>query len=60
MLDMFKKTTAWKAEVFVLTKTLIDGQRTNGLLMQRKVDGQYEYREPTPEEEEEYLSQVAW
>ena len=41
-------------------KKLIDGQLARGPLMRRKVDGRWEYRKMTPEEEAEYMNIEAW
>jgi len=40
--------------------TLPDGTKTLGLVMWRKVNGKWQYRKPTLEEEDDYVSRDAW
>lgn len=40
--------------------TLPDGTSSGRLVMRRMVEGRWEYRAPTKEEEAEYVSSEAW
>jgi hypothetical protein len=57
---MFSRNTDWHAFVAHDVKTLITGERERGLLMRRKLDGAWEFRRPTPREEEDFVSSDAW
>jgi hypothetical protein len=50
----------WKFHVPLRAATLPDGTKTLGLVMRRKVDGKWQYRKPTLEEEDDYVSRDAW
>ncbi|MGZ3409636.1 MAG: hypothetical protein ACXWJW_02760 [Xanthobacteraceae bacterium] len=53
--------TEWrKCEALFFSKLLIDGTSATGPLMRRKVDGKWQYRKLTPDEESERLADVAW
>ncbi len=45
---------------FLFAVTLPDGSKTRRLVMRRKIDGKWDCRLATPEEEAEYMSRDAW
>jgi len=40
--------------------TLPNGEKASGQLMRRKINGKWQYREPTQAEIDEYLSVMSW
>jgi hypothetical protein len=50
----------WQFFIASFAVSLADGTKASGLLMRRKRDGRWEYRPPTPEEEENYVCCEAW
>lgn len=50
------EAVGWNLEIFFLTKTLVDGTKAHGVLARRRVNGEWQYRLPTADEEEEYAT----
>ena len=50
----------WRPTESKAAKTLIDGTTSNGLLMVRRVDGRWEYRAMTSQEERDYFEEGAF
>ena len=57
---MFSKNTDWEAFMAMRDRQLLTGEKAHGLLMRRKVNGEWEYRLPTPAEESDYVSGDGW
>lgn len=50
----------WKCIHVILPVTTIDGERVVDLVARRRINGKWEYRRPTQEENEEYVKDNAW
>jgi hypothetical protein len=50
----------WEAFVALKDVMTIEGQRRRGLLMRRRTMAGWEYREPSPKEEADYVDREAW
>ena len=58
---MMDQNTDWRrCEPLFFSKRLIDGTWATGPLMRRKVEGKWQYRKLTPDEEAERLAEVSW
>ena len=62
IVSMGHRSGDWTPNVELSPKRLVTGETVSAprLLMCRRVDGRWEYRVPTPQEEAEYLSADAW
>jgi uncharacterized protein (DUF427 family) len=55
-----KTDLAWEFYFPLFATSLPHDLRERRLVMRRRVNGMWQYRSPTPEEEEEYVASDAW
>ncbi len=55
-----RRDLPWEMCLMLREQTLMDGSRANGLLMARRVNGEWQYRRPTEAEENEDFHTRQW